>query len=84
MKPTKDPIFQEAAKTVLQQEELKSCTFKPQIRSFKSPRGANRSPPIERSLSRGAAAKVRSRELMPNTGNKFKDLYLLSIVLKNK
>lgn len=36
--PAKDPKFAEVASLLIQKEELKECTFKPQINQFRSPK----------------------------------------------
>jgi hypothetical protein len=39
MQPSKNPQWQEAAKKLIEMEELRNCTFKPKIRNYvhKSP-----------------------------------------------
>jgi hypothetical protein len=61
---------------------MKECTFKPEIHEFKkSHRGKSQELMNKfnmRKDSSRSASKVRSRELMQKSGNKFVDLYELS------
>jgi hypothetical protein len=53
MQPNKSPSWSEAAKKLLEMEEMRNCTFKPKIKQFKSPQskkdgGRNSKSPINR------------------------------------
>lgn len=69
---------------------MKECSFRPNIHSYRKPSIRNKSSDllskfnIKRDSSK-SASKIRSRELMPNSGNKFNDLHELSKhILNNK
>lgn len=81
MQPSKNPKWQETAKHIVEQEQLRECTFKPDVKEYKKPLNRGRSQEMLSKFNarkESSASKIRSRELMPNTGNKFNDLYELS------
>lgn len=81
MQPSKNPRWQETAKQLIEQEELRECTFKPEVREYKGTNTRGRSQELFgkfNSRKESSASKLRSRELMPRTGNKFNDLFELS------
>lgn len=83
--PAKDPKFAEVASLLIQKDELKECTFKPQINQFKSPKSKKSPILTQKSPPRPASAvKFRSKDVMPRSGNKFNDLYALSKILQKK
>ncbi len=66
---------------ILVKEEMKECTFKPNISTFKKvelPYKPALTEFMQGLNQENKEEKTRSRELMPKTGNKCEDLYLLS------
>ncbi len=69
-------VWRKNARNILKEEEMKNCTFKPNVSSY------NIEPPSSRSMR--ADSKHRSKDLMPKTNNKCNDLYELSKRLQAK
>lgn len=67
---------------LVEQEQLRNCTFRPAISRAKSPQTAKSSAAALEKSGSPSGAKIRSKDLMPQTGDKCKDLYLLSKNLK--
>ena len=58
MQPSKSPQWSDAAKKLLEMEEMRNCTFKPKIRQFKSPQ-----PPKKEEGGRSSKSPINNESL---------------------